>query len=105
MLEFIIYKLKILFTPVRINTIYFLLDGPEDIKFHSDRDEYNFVLEETDDIKDLVVLRFPSSAFASWLRANVSGNKYQSVYEVSYEVNGMGEIKFLLDTFKKSFIN
>jgi len=105
MLEFILYKLKSLFTPVRINTVYFLLDGPDDIKFHSDRDEYNFVIEEVDDIKDQVVLKFPSTGFKEWLRANVSGNKYQSIYEVSYEVNGVGDIKFLTDTFKKSFIN
>lgn len=105
MLEFILYKLKILFAPVRVNTVYFLMDGPDDIKLHSDRDEYNFIVEEEDDIKDQVILRFPSTDFINWLRANVSGNKFQSVYEVSFEINGAGEVKFLTDTFKKSFIS
>lgn len=105
MKEFILYKLKSLFGPVRTNTVYFLLDGPDDLKLHSDRDEYNFVVEEEDEIKDLVLLRFPSSEFTNWLRANIGGNKYQSVYEVSYDVNSCGEIKFLVDTFKKSFIS
>ncbi|MGL4353107.1 MAG: hypothetical protein ACRCTP_04120 [Aeromonas popoffii] len=105
MLDFILYKLKILFTPVRVNGVYFMLDGPDDIKLHSDRDEYNFVIEEVDEVKDQVVLRFPSADFNNWLRANISGNKYQSIYEVYYEVNGAGEIKFLPSTFKKSFIS